>query len=90
MVARAVVPQVCAAVTASQARKTLFSLVDDVAASHGPVLIAGKRNAAVLLSQQDWWSIQETLHLASIPGMAESIKEGMATPASRMRKRLPW
>ncbi len=77
-------------VRASHARKTLFRLMDEVAASHQPVTIAGKRNSAVLVSEEDWRSIQKTLHLASIPGLEESIKEGMATSASNMRKRLPW
>ncbi|WP_236147182.1 type II toxin-antitoxin system Phd/YefM family antitoxin [Scytonema millei] len=68
------------AVSTSEARTNLFSLVDRVSETHKPILITGKRNNAVLISQEDWNSIQETMYLLSIPGMKESIKDGMATP----------
>lgn len=74
----------------SEARKDLYGLVDDVAEAHEPVHIAGKRNTAVLVSLEDWNAIQETLHLAAIPGMRESIRAGMATPVSRCAKELKW
>jgi prevent-host-death family protein len=69
-------------VSATEARKRLYSLIDEVGQSHEPVQITGKRGNAVLLSEDDWRSIQETLHLVSIPGMRASILEGMATPLS--------
>ena len=72
----------------SEARKALYGLVDDVAEAHAPVHIAGKRNSAVLISLEDWDAIQETLYLASIPGMRESIQSGMATPVSRCTREL--
>ena len=72
----------------SEARKALYGLVDDVAEAHTPVHIAGKRNSAVLISLEDWDAIQETLYLASIPGMRESIQSGMATPVSRCAREL--
>ena len=74
----------------SEARKVLYGLVDDVAEAHTPVHIAGKRNSAVLISLEDWDAIQETLYLASIPGMRESIPSGMATPVSRCARELKW
>ena len=74
----------------SEARKSLYGLVDDVAASHAPVNIAGKRNSAVLISLDDWNAIQETLYLAAIPGMRDSIKKGMETPVSKCTKELKW
>ena len=74
----------------SEARKKLFKLVDDVTESHIPVTITGKRNNAVLLSEEDWSSIQETLHLMSIPGMKESIQEGLDTPVEDCSKELNW
>ena len=67
--------------TASEARTSLYRLLDDAAASHQPILITGKRNNGVPVSEQDWTAIQETLHLLSVPGMRESIIEGMKTPA---------
>ena len=67
-------------VSADEARDNLQRLIDDTAASHEPLLIAGERNSAVLVSAEDWDAIQETLYLLSIPGMRESIREGLATP----------
>jgi len=66
--------------SASEARARLFRLIDETAQSHKPVLIKGQRNRAVLISEDDWNAIQETLYLVSIPGMKESIIEGSKTP----------
>lgn len=76
--------------TATEARKHLYSLVDRVQESHEPVQITGKRGSAVLVSQEDWDAVQETLYLVSIPGMRESILEGMATPAEALEDELDW
>ena len=76
--------------TASEARANLYRLIDEAAQSHQPVVISGKRNSAVLLSAEDWHAIQETLHLLSVPGMRESIKDGMAEPLSKSAKTLKW
>jgi prevent-host-death family protein len=78
------------AVTASEARANLYRLIDEVAASHDPLLITGKRGNAVLLSETDWNAIQETLHLLSIPGMRESIREGVDTPVDECDEELDW
>jgi antitoxin YefM len=77
-------------VTATEARKRLYNLVDNVAESHSPVQIVGKRNSAVLLSEEDWRTIQETLYLTSIPGMRESIQKGLKTPIEKCDKALNW
>jgi antitoxin YefM len=77
-------------ITATEARKQLYKLLDDVAASHEPIEITGKRTSAVLVSEDDWRAVQETLHLISIPGMRESILEGMATPVDGLDKKLDW
>jgi len=76
--------------TASEARANLYRLIDQTAESHEPIVITGKRSNAVLLSSEDWTAIQETLFLLSIPGMRESILEGMATPADECSKELDW
>ena len=76
--------------TASEARASLYRLIDQTAESHQPILIAGKRNSAVLLSAEDWQAIQETLYLLSVPGMRESIKKGMAEPLSKSAKAPGW
>lgn len=77
-------------ISASDARAKLYRLIDEAATSHEPVLITGKRNNAVLLSEEDWSAIQETLFLLSVPGMRESIKEGMNTPLDECAKDLDW
>ncbi len=77
-------------INATEARSRLYKLLDEVAQSHEPVLITGKRANAVLISENDWRSIQETLHLLSIPGMRESIREGLKTPVKECSDRLDW
>ena len=76
--------------TASKARANLYRLIDETAQSHQPIHIAGKRTSAVLVSAEDWQAIQETLYLLSVPGMRESIKQGMAEPLKDSAKDLDW
>ena len=76
--------------TASQARAGLYRLIDQAAESHKPVVISGKRANAVLVSEEDWSAIQETLYLLAIPGMRESIKESMAEPITKSKRVLKW
>jgi antitoxin YefM len=76
--------------TATEARKRLYTLVDDVAESHDPIQIVGKRNSAVLVSEEDWRAIQETLYLSSIPKMRESIRKGLKTPVEECEEELDW
>ena len=75
---------------ATDARSRLYNLIDETALTHEPILITGKRTNAVLLSESDWKAINETLHLLSIPGMRESIKEGMEENISESSKELDW
>lgn len=77
-------------VTANEARTNLYRLMDQSAESHQPILISGKRTNAVLLSAEDWQAIQATLHLLSIPGMRQSIKEGMTESVEACTKTLDW
>jgi len=76
--------------TASEARASLYRLIDVTATSHEPVLITGKRGNAVLMSEEDWRAIQETLYLLSVPGMRESIREGMKTAVDKCGKEPGW
>ena len=76
--------------TASEARANLYRLLDEAAASHEPVHITGKRNNVVLVSEEDWNAVQETLYLLSVPGMRESIREGMATPVGKTSDEPGW
>lgn len=77
-------------ITASQARSNLYRLIDETAKTHQPVVITGKRNDAVLLAAEDWAAIQETMYLLSVPGMRESIREGLAAPIEECDKDLSW
>ena len=77
-------------ITATEARSNLYRLIDETAESHQPIVIMGKRNKAVLVAEEDWAAIQETLYLLSIPGMRESIREGMTTPIDQCDKELDW
>ena len=76
--------------SASDARANLYRLIDEAAESHQPIVIAGKRANAVLVSAEDWAAIQETLHLLSVPGMRESIKEGMNESVEDCGKAIDW
>jgi prevent-host-death family protein len=76
--------------TVSQARAKLYKLLDKVALSHEPIQITGKRNNAVLISEEDWRAIRETLYLLSIPKMRESIRKGLKTPLKECGKELEW
>ena len=76
--------------TASQARVQLYKLLDRASDSHEPVQITGRRHNAVLVSEDDWQAIQETLYLLSIPGMRASIRRGLKTPVKSCRTKLAW
>jgi antitoxin YefM len=77
-------------ITATEARKLLYKLLDQVADSHEPIQITGKRSNAVLIAEDDWRAVQETLYLHSVPGMRESIIEGMETPVEECNEDLDW
>jgi antitoxin YefM len=76
--------------TASQARASLYKLLDRTAYSHHPIQIMGKRASAVLVAEEDWNAIQETLYLLSIPGMRESIRRGLKTSLKKCSRELHW
>ena len=64
----------------TKARAKLYQLIDEASEIHEPIQITGKRSNAILISEDDWRAIQETLYLTSVPGMRESIIEGLNTP----------
>ena len=74
----------------TEARANLYKLIDDTSVSHEPVIITGKRGNAVLLAEDDWNAINETLHLLSVPGMRESISEGMQEKIDNCAAELEW
>jgi len=77
-------------ITATTARSNLYQLIDETANIHEPIQITGKRANAILIAEDDWRAIQETLYLLSIPGMRESIREGLATPIDQCSEELEW
>jgi antitoxin YefM len=77
-------------ITDKQAQMNLPLLLEQTAVSHEPVQINGTTASAVLVAEEDWRSIEETLYLLSVPGMRESIREGMQTPFEQCSSELPW
>ena len=76
--------------TVSQARTNIYKLMDETAETHQPIIITGKRNNVVMLSEEDWNAIEETLYLNTIPGMASSIKEAMDAQNSEFSEDIEW
>jgi prevent-host-death family protein len=77
-------------ISATEARSKMYRLIDEIASNHVPVTITGKRANVVLISEEDWQAIQETLYLLSIPGMRESIRQGLETPIEECSEVLDW
>ena len=77
-------------ISASQARANIYNLIDETARNHEPVLITGKRNNVVMLSQEDWNAIEETLYLNSISNLSQSIQEAMSTTDDEFSETIEW
>lgn len=77
-------------ITVTKARERLYKLLAEAAESHEPVQITGKKANAVLVAEEDWRAVQETLYLLSIPGMRESIREGLEMPLEKTSEEPGW
>lgn len=77
-------------INATKAREKLYKLLDETSESHEPIQITGKRGNAILISEEDWRAMSETLYLLSIPGMRESIRDGIAAPIEECSGELQW
>jgi antitoxin YefM len=77
-------------ITVTNARSQLYKLIDETSTNHEPIQITGKRSNVILISEEDWSAIQETLFLLSIPGMRESIQEGLKTHIEECSEELDW
>ena len=77
-------------INATEARSKLYTLIDEAKATHKPITITGKRGNAVLIAEEDWNAISETLYLVSIPGMRDSIREGMEIDLADTDQSLDW
>jgi antitoxin YefM len=82
--------KIMTSLSASQARANLFKLMEQAADSHEPIQITGRHRSSVLISEEDWRAMQETLYLLSIPGMRESIRDGLKTPLAKTSKTIKW
>ncbi len=76
--------------TATQARSKLYGLIDETNISHKPIFITSKRGRAVLISEEDYRAIQETMYLLSIPKMRKSILKGLSTPVDECTQEISW
>lgn len=74
----------------TEARSKLYKLIDETASTHQPIIIKGKRSNAILVSEEDWNAISETLYLLSVPDMRESIKNGLQESIESCSKELDW
>lgn len=77
-------------ITITEARNNIYALIDMLSIESEPIQITGKRGNAVLISEDDWRAIKETLYLTSIPGMRESIIKGMKEPLSKSTDKIKW
>lgn len=85
-----VIGEIMNSITVTNACKELYKLLEQVQESHEPIIITGKRGSGVLISQEDFAAIQETLYLQAIPGMSESIVAGMKTDVKDCSEELDW
>ena len=74
----------------SQVRADIYNVMDETAQTHEPILITGKRNNVVMVSQEDWNAIEETLYLNTIPNMVSSIQSAMKAPDSEFSETVQW
>ncbi len=77
-------------VSVNQAGENLYKLIDEVIKSHEPIVITSKKGNAVLVAEEDWRAIQESLCLLSVPGMRESIQDGLGTSVNECNEELDW
>ncbi len=76
--------------SASDARANLYRLIDDVAESHRPARITGRRSNAILIAEDDWNAIQETLYLLTIPGLRQAALDDLTRPAEQCSEAPGW
>lgn len=77
-------------INVTNARRELYKLIQEINESHEPVHITGKKGSVVMVAEDDWKAIEETLYLTSIPGMRESILEGIQEPFEECSEKLDW
>ena len=65
---------------ATTARQKFYKIIEDAVLTKEPIQITAKTGNVVIISEEDWRSIQETLYLLAIHGMREKISKGLNTP----------
>jgi PHD/YefM family antitoxin component YafN of YafNO toxin-antitoxin module len=71
-------------------KERLDTILEAIQDTYEPLIIAGEKHSAVLISEDVWRSIEETLYLSSIPGMKESIISGMKEKIEDCRSTIEW
>jgi len=77
-------------VNVTNARKNLYKIVEQLNKTCEPVFITSKKGNAVVISEDDWEAVQETLYLTQIPGMKESILQGKSEKLENCSETLDW
>ncbi|MCB4207912.1 type II toxin-antitoxin system Phd/YefM family antitoxin [Arthrobacter sp. UM1] len=78
------------AISATNARQSIYRIIDQVNAESEPITITGQRGNAVLVGEDDWRAIQESLYLTSVPGFSESVREARAEGVEAGSEELDW
>ena len=69
-------------INASETRATLYELIES--AIDEPVRITSSKGTVVMVSEEEWEGLIETLYLLGVPGLLEDIREGRETPESEL------
>ena len=77
-------------VTANIAQKEFYGILDTVIDHGESVSIATDKGAAIMINQEEWSGLLETIYLQSIPGMVDSIKKAQVAPASERLETIGW
>ena len=78
------------ALNVNKAKERLDVILDEVQNSHEPIIITGEKHSAVLISEEVWRSVEETLYLTSVPGMKDSIIDGMNEKIENCASTIEW
>ncbi len=78
------------AIPVTTARSQLYRLIDQVNEDSEPLVITGQRGNAVLVGEEDWRAIQETLYLESVPGIMDSIRNARREGIEAGSEELDW
>jgi PHD/YefM family antitoxin component YafN of YafNO toxin-antitoxin module len=78
------------ALSVNNVKERLDIILEEIQETNEPIVISGEKHSAVLVSEEVWRSIEETLYLTSIPGMKESIISGMNEKIEDCTSEIKW